>query len=246
MKRIRDTNAESRVTGAGMENAGRACGCDDCRTSTIAEPTDGRSGTGINRDRHMRRGRGLEYFTLGWNLLESLVALGSGWAAGSIALIGFGVDSLIECLSGAVLLWRLAHHAHDESRERMAQKLVALSFFLLSAYVGFEAGKSLLDREVPASSLSGILLAVASLAVMPLLARAKRRVAAQLNSRALVADSRQTDLCAYLSAILLGGLALNALWGWWWSDPVAALIMTPIIAREGIKAWRGEACLDCG
>jgi divalent metal cation (Fe/Co/Zn/Cd) transporter len=203
------------------------------------------SRTKAERALQLRSGRKLEYFTLGWNLLEAAVAIGAGWLAGSIALVGFGVDSLIECTSGAILLWRLSSPAHDESREQLAQRLVGVSFFLLAAYVGFEAWKSLIAGEPPEASVAGIVLSMASLVVMPLLARAKRRVAANLGSRALVADSRQTDLCAYLSAILLGGLALNALFGWGWADPVAALIMVPIIAREGFQAWRGEVCQDC-
>jgi len=198
-----------------------------------------------DRAHHLRRGRRLEYFTLGWNLLEALVAVVAGGIAGSIALIGFGVDSLIECVSGAVLLWRLSSPVHDESREKLALRLVGVSFFVLAAYVGVEAVKSLVTREPPDASIPGIVLSILSLIVMPLLARAKRRVAADIGSRALVADSRQTDLCAYLSAILLVGLALNALFGWWWADPVAALIMAPIIAREGVEAWRGEVCDDC-
>jgi divalent metal cation (Fe/Co/Zn/Cd) transporter len=198
-----------------------------------------------DRAHHLRHGRKLEYFTLGWNMLEAVVAVGAGWLASSIALVGFGVDSLIESFSGAILLWRLASPAHDESRERLALKLVSISFFLLAAYVCFEAGKSLIASELPKASVPGIVLAVVSLIVMPVLARAKRRVAANIASHALVADSRQTDICAYLSAILLGGLALNALFGWWWTDPVAALIMVPIIAREGFKAWQGEVCEEC-
>lgn len=193
-----------------------------------------------------RAGRRLEYFTLGWNLIEAVVAVGAGLVAGSIALIGFGVDSVIESVSGSVLLWRLQTHHADERRERLALKLVGVSFLLLAAYVAVDATKTLVQRETPHASLVGIGLSVASLAVMPLLARAKRRVAARLESRALQADSRQTDLCAWLSAILLGGLALNAVWGWWWADPVAALLMVPIIAREGIEAMQGEArcCRD--
>ena len=197
------------------------------------------------RAHHLKRGRRLEYFTLGWNMLEAGVAIGAGWLAGSIALVGFGVDSLIESTSGAILLWRLASPAHGESREKLALRLVGVSFFLLAAYVCFEAVKSLVTSEEPKTSLLGIVLAVLSLIVMPLLARAKRRVAADIASHALVADSRQTDICAYLSAILLGGLALNALFGWWWADPIAALIMVPIIAREGVEAWQGEACEEC-
>jgi divalent metal cation (Fe/Co/Zn/Cd) transporter len=199
----------------------------------------------LDRAHHLKRGRRLEYFTLGWNMLEAGVAIGAGWLAGSIALVGFGADSLIESFSGTILLWRLASPAHDESRERLALRLVGISFFLLAAYVCFEAVKSLLAAELPKTSIPGICLAIASLIVMPLLARAKRRVAANIGSHALRADSRQTDICAYLSAILLGGLALNALLGWWWADPVAALIMVPIIVREGLEAWQGEGCAEC-
>ncbi len=199
----------------------------------------------VERTGHLRHGRKLEYFTIGWNVVEAGIAIGAGWLAGSIALVGFGVDSLIESLSGAVLLWRLFSPAHDESREQTAIKLVGISFLILAAYVAFDAVKSLLVHEPPETSLVGIGLAIASLIIMPLLARAKRRSAANLESRAMQADSRQTDLCAYLSAILLGGLALNALLGWWWADPVAALIMVPIIAREGFAGLRGEVCDDC-
>ena len=203
------------------------------------------STSNADRTRHLQRGRRLEYFTLGWNMLEAGVAIGAGWLANSIALVGFGVDSLIESTSGAILLWRLASPAHDESRERLALRLVGVSFFLLAAYVCFEAVKSLAAGEQPEASIAGIVLSIASLIVMPVLARAKRRVAGDLGSHALVADSRQTDICAYLSAILLGGLVLNALFGWWWADPIAALIMVPIIAREGFEAWQGEVCEDC-
>ena len=190
---------------------------------------------------NVRRGRKLEYITIGWNSLEAVVAIGAGLFAGSIALVGFGVDSVIESFSGAVLLWRLFAGEHAE---QLALKLVGASFLLLAAYVAFDAGKSLLFREPPEESYVGIGLAALSLIVMPVLARAKRRVAANLNSRALAADSRQTDICAYLSAILLVGLGLNALFGWWWADPVAGLIMIPIIAKEGVEALRGETC--CG
>jgi divalent metal cation (Fe/Co/Zn/Cd) transporter len=167
--------------------------------------------------------------------------------AGSIALIGFGFDSLIEVSSGVALLWRL-HLDAPEKRERAEQialKLVGISFVLLAVYVGFDAIKSLIKREPPAASYIGIGIAALSLLVMPLLARSKRSVTVRIDSRALHADSRQTDLCAYLSAILLGGLLLNAIFGWWWADPVAGIIMLPIIAREGIEALRGEACDDC-
>ena len=187
----------------------------------------------------VRRGRTLEYFTIGWNSLEAVIAIASGVAAGSIALFGFGVDSIIETSSGAIILWRLFA---GEEKENIALKLVGSSLLVLALYVGFDAIKSLIYQEQPEESFVGIGLAVASLIVMPFLARRKRKVAAKLNSRALHADSKQTDICAYLSAILLGGLLLNALFDWWWADPMAALIMIPIIAKEGIEALQGKTC----
>lgn len=199
----------------------------------------------ITINESVRRGRLLEYLTIGWNALEAVIAIGAGLLAGSIALVSFGIDSVIESSSGAVLLWRLRDDERGDKRERTALRLVGISFLLLAAYVAFDAAKALITREPPEASYVGIAVAALSLVVMPLLARAKRRVAASLNSRAMKADSRQTDLCAYLSAILLGGLLLNALAGWWWADPVAALVMLPIIAREGIEALRGETCDDC-
>ncbi len=194
------------------------------------------------RAANVRRGRRLEYLTIAWNSLEAVAAIGAGLFAGSIALVGFGVDSVIETSSGAILLWRLRDGERGEGRERIALRLVGISFLLLAVYVAFDAVKSLIMREPPEASYIGIGIAAVSLVVMPLLARAKRKVAVELNSRALQADSRQTDLCAYLSAILLAGLALNALFGLWWADPAAGLVMTPIIAKEGIAALRGEAC----
>jgi divalent metal cation (Fe/Co/Zn/Cd) transporter len=193
------------------------------------------------RAENLRRGRRLEYLTIGWNSLEAVIAIGAGLFAGSVALVGFGFDSVIEVSSGIILLWRLS--GNDE-REKIALRLVGVSFLALAAYVAFDAVKSLWFRELPEESYIGIALAALSLIVMPILARAKRRVAANLNSRALEADSRQTDICAYLSAILLAGLGLNALLGWWWADPFAALLMIPIIAKEGISALRGEVCCD--
>ena len=194
----------------------------------------------------VRRGRLLEYLTIVWNLLEGIISIGAGLLAGSIALIGFGFDSLIEVSSGAALLWRLHMDAPErrEKAEAIALKVVGISFILLAVYVAFDAIKSLVKGELPEASYLGIAIAALSLLVMPYLAKAKRRVAAMIQSRALQADSRQTDICAYLSAILLGGLLLNALFGWWWADPLAALIMVPIIAKEGIEALRGETCCD--
>jgi divalent metal cation (Fe/Co/Zn/Cd) transporter len=201
----------------------------------------------VDRADSVRRGRVLEYLTIIWNLLEGIISVGAGILAGSIALVGFGFDSFIESASGGALLWRLHLDAPErrERAEQIALKLVGISFLLLAAYVAFDAIKALVKREPPEASYIGIAIAALSLVVMPFLAKAKRKVAATLNSRAMKADSRQTDLCAYLSAILLGGLILNALAGWWWADPLAALVMTPIIAREGIEALRGETCDDC-
>jgi divalent metal cation (Fe/Co/Zn/Cd) transporter len=200
-------------------------------------------GQNIRRGEDIRRGRRLEYLTIGWNSLEALVAIGAGLFAGSVALVGFGIDSVIEVSSGAIVLWRLISGEH---REKLALRLVGISFLALATYVSFDAIKSVVLREPPGASATGIVIAALSLIVMPLLAREKRKVAAKLNSRAMQADSRQTDICAYLSAILLGGLGLNALFGWWWADPASALIMVPIIAREGIHALRGETCCDDG
>ena len=197
----------------------------------------------------IHRGLSLEYFTVAWNLLEAAVALASGTLAGSIALISFGLDSLIEVSSGGILLWRL-HADQDEQRrervERNALKLVGSSLVLLAAYVTGDSVLSLVRREAPERSLPGIALAIASLLAMPFLARAKRKVASALGSSALQADSRQTDICAYLSAILLLGLLLNAAFRWWWADPVAGLAMVPLIAYEGSQALRGKTCCqDC-
>jgi divalent metal cation (Fe/Co/Zn/Cd) transporter len=198
-----------------------------------------------SRTQSVIQGQRLEYLTLAWNGLEALVALTSGIMAGSIALVGFGFDSVIEMFSGAALLWRLGLD-HDPPRreraERIALRIVGVCFTALAVYVLADALKTLIVRERPQESIPGIAIATAALVVMPLLARAKRRVAAALGSDAMNADSRQSDLCAYLSAILLGGLALNAAFGWWWADPVAALMMVPIIAQEGINALRGKSC----
>jgi divalent metal cation (Fe/Co/Zn/Cd) transporter len=188
-----------------------------------------------------RRGRNLAYLTIGWNSLEAIVAIVAGVLAGSIALVGFGVDSIIEVSSGAIILWRLFAGEH---REKLALKLVGISLIALAAYVCFDAVKSLILREPPEATYIGIGIAALSLVVMPLLARAKRNVATKLNSGAMMADSKQTDICAYLSAILLVGLLMNALFGWWWADPVAALVMIPIIAKEGVEALQGKTC--CG
>jgi len=202
-----------------------------------------------NRASLVKRGRRLEYFTIVYNSLEGLIALGAGLMAGSIALVGFGFDSLIEVTSGTALLWRLHMDADESRRERVeavTQRIVGACFLLLAAYVSYDSIKALIWLEHPRESIPGIVLAIASVIVMPLLVRAKRKVARGIKSGALMADSKQTELCTYLSAILLAGLLLNALVGWWWADPVAALIMVPIIVKEGIEGLRGETCCDEG
>lgn len=184
----------------------------------------------------VKRGRYLKYFTIGYNSLEGLIAVVAGLIAGSIALVGFGFDSLIEVTSGVVLLWRLHADADEARRERVeaiSLRIVGICFVVLAIYVSYDSVKSLIRREAPQESIVGIILAAVSLIIMPLLVRAKRKVARGIKSGALMADSKQTELCTYLSAILLGGLLLNALVGWWWADPVAALIMVPIIVKEG-------------
>ncbi len=203
--------------------------------------------TAADRSTLVERGKHLEYATLAYNSLEGVISVAAGVAAGSIALVGFGFDSVIELISGATLLWRLHRDIDEERRERIEQRalrIVGWSFLLLAAYVTFDAGKSLIRREPPDESIVGIVVAALSLIVMPMLARAKRRIAAAIGSKALDADATQTALCMYLSAILLAGLLLNALLGWWWADPIAALVMVPIIVREGLEGIRGERCED--
>ncbi|OFV95669.1 MAG: hypothetical protein A3F68_12205 [Acidobacteria bacterium RIFCSPLOWO2_12_FULL_54_10] len=195
----------------------------------------------------VQQGKRLEYFTIAWNSLEGIIAVAAGILAGSISLVGFGVDSFIEMTSGAALLWRMTMDAQEHKRERMEQitlRIVGGCFLALAVYVCYEAVNDLQRREAPEESIPGIVLACVSMIVMPMLARAKRRVAAKLGSAAMIADARQAEFCTYLSIILLGGLLLNALWGLWWADPVAALVMVPIIAREGIEGLRGETCCD--
>jgi divalent metal cation (Fe/Co/Zn/Cd) transporter len=203
---------------------------------------------GARRAKLVKRGRRLEYITIGYNSLEGLIAILAGLLAGSIALVGFGFDSIIEVTSGVVLLWRL-HADRDEARrervEAISLRIVGAAFLVLALYVAYDSATSLIQREPPDESAPGIVLAAASLIIMPLLVRAKRKVASGIASGAMAADAEQTELCTYLSAILLGGLLLNALFGWWWADPVSALAMVPIITREGVEALRGETCADC-
>jgi divalent metal cation (Fe/Co/Zn/Cd) transporter len=201
----------------------------------------------LNRQAAAERGKRLEYFTIAWNCLEGLVALIAGALAGSISLVGFGIDSFIEVTSGTVLLWRMSADPDVRSRERnerLSLRIVGICFFALAVYVGYESVSDLLNRKPPERSIPGIILACVSLVVMPLLARAKKKIGKALGSAAMHADARQTDFCVYLSAILLLGLLLNAGLGWWWADPIAALVMVPIIAKEGFDGMRARACYD--
>ncbi len=189
----------------------------------------------------VRRARLLAWIGLGWHGIEAAIAIAAGVIAGSVALVGFGADSLIELAAGLVVLWRLA--SARAISERRAQQLIAASFYLLSAYVAVEAILSLLAAgDRPAVSWVGIGLAVLTLATMPVLAKAKARIADELGSSATKSESRQTMLCAYMSAGLLLGLGLNALLGWWWADPITALGIAAVAVKEGRNAWRGEAC----
>jgi divalent metal cation (Fe/Co/Zn/Cd) transporter len=197
----------------------------------------------VERAMLVRRGLRLGYATVAYNSLEGLIAIGAGLVAGSVALIGFGVDSLIELTAGGTAIWRLHSDldpARRERAERVSLRVIGVCFLALAAYVVADATRSLLSRAAPDESIVGIFLAAASLVVMPLLARAKRRVALAMGSGALAADARQTIFCTYLSAILLAGLVLNAGLGWWWADPIAALLMAPIIAREGVEGVQGR------
>jgi divalent metal cation (Fe/Co/Zn/Cd) transporter len=194
-----------------------------------------------------RRGLLLNYAALGYNCIEGLVALIAGAMAGSVALLTFGIDSMIEVTASGAAQWRLRadlDHARRERVERITVRLIGWTFLALAAYIVIDSGKSLWSHERPEGSVIGIALLSLSVVIMPLLARAKRNVAREMNSAALTADAKQTSLCGYLSAIALAGVALNALLGWWWADPVAALIMVPIIVMEGLEGVRGDTCDD--
>lgn len=196
------------------------------------------------RDLLIRRGLCLAGLTIAWNVLEAVVAVGAGIAAGSLALVAFGFDSVIEVLSAWVVVWQFRGElqgGHGRERERRALRLIALTFFVLAAYVVIEAGRELLGAaEAAEASTVGVVLAALSLVVMPTLAWAKRRTALALGSPTLRADAQETLLCAWLSAALLAGLALNAAFGWWWADSVAALAIAALAVSEGIEAWHGD------
>jgi divalent metal cation (Fe/Co/Zn/Cd) transporter len=198
-----------------------------------------------DRARLERRARSLAWLGIAWHVVEFAIAIGAGIAAGSIALIGFGADSLIEALAGLVVLWlftgkRVGSHA----AERRAQQLIAATFFVLAAYIGIEAVRTLAGGDHPRTSWVGIGLAAFTAPTMPLLARAKRQIGAKLSSAAAVKEASQTQLCAYLSIALLVGLGANAIAGWWWADPLTALAIAGVAVREGRQSWRGEGCAD--
>ena len=199
-----------------------------------------------DRERLVRRARLLAWGGNGWHLIEFAIAIGAGVAAGSIALVGFGFDSLIEALAGFIILWRFgAGRVHLAGAERRAQQLIAASYFALAAYIGVESVLALFGGGHPETSWVGIGLAAITAPTMPLLARAKQRVGRQLNSSATVSEGTQNMICAYLSIALLVGLGANALLGWWWADPLAALVIAAVALREGRESWRGESCECC-
>ena len=207
----------------------------------VAAPRTGPAADPARRRALGRRARLIAATSVGYNVVEAAVALAAGLAAGSVALVGFGLDSVVEVSSGLIVLWQFRHPL-PESRERRALRLMALSFFALAAYVLVESVRSLLGGETAGESTVGIALAALSLLVMPLLSWAQRRTGRELGSGAVVADSTQTLLCTYLSAVLLAGLVLNAALGWSWADPVAGLVIAGVAVREGLEAWRGEDC----
>jgi divalent metal cation (Fe/Co/Zn/Cd) transporter len=228
----------------------------DTRSSAVADPSYG-FGVVVNvgevrqpldareRARLIRHAKLLAWGGNGWHFIEFGIAVGAGIAASSIALIGFGFDSLIESLAGFIIVWRFAvRRSESETAERRAQQLVAVSFFVLAAYVGIESVRTFFGAVHPETSWVGIGLAAFTAPTMPLLARAKRRVGRAVGSSATVGEAEQNMICAYLSVALLVGLGLNALFGWWWADPAAALAISAVAAREGLESWRGEHC-DC-
>ena len=206
------------------------------------------SAPSASRDALVHRGLLLNWLTITYNVVEAVVAVTVGIVSGSVALVGFGLDSVIEVTASGAAQWRLRADFDARRRERVERtslRIIGWSFLVLAAYVVYDGAAALLNREPPERSVVGLVLLALSAVVMPVLARAKRRVARAMTSRALEADATQTSLCAYLSVIALAGVALNAALGWWWADPVAALAMVPIIAKEGVEGARGEAhCTD--
>lgn len=216
----------------------------------MSTPTRPRAQTDrVDRAVLLRRARWLAVFTVAWNVVEGVVAIAAGVLAGSQALLGFGADSAAESVSAAVLTWRLTAEQRDPDRaervEHTALRVIGVSFLLLAGLVAFDAIRALVVGDEPSSSSIGIALTVVSLVVMPWLATRKRQVADALGSAAAVADSQQTWACAWLSAIVLLGLVLNATVGWWWADPVAALVVVALLVDEGREALTGEGLDDC-
>ncbi len=199
----------------------------------------------------MRRSRQLNRLTIGWNVAEGVIAVIAGTLAGSVSLVGFGLDSGIEVSAAVILAWRLGKEKQTGCMavfDLRATRLIAVSFALLSAYVGVESVRDLAGRHEPEASIVGIVLAGVSLMVMPLMARAERRLAPVLGSRAAASEANQTSLCALLSAVLLIGLGLNAVLGWWWADPAAGLLIATLAGIEAVRTWKAEALTDtcCG
>lgn len=225
----------------------------ECEAGCTATPTLIGPGVGeatAVRSEQLRRALRLEYLTVGWNLVEGVVAIAAAVLAGSVALLGFGIDSFVESTSGAVMIWRLRAEqggrfapSRIEAIEHRALRLVGASLFVLAAFVAFEAVRTLWQQDRPEFTAVGIFLTALSLLAMQWLARAKRRVARDLGSHSMEADAFQTTACMWLSATALVGIALNGLLGWWWADPIAALAIAALVAREGAEAWKGER--DC-
>jgi divalent metal cation (Fe/Co/Zn/Cd) transporter len=217
-------------------------GCiDECCASAEATAVTGSTVDADRRTVLARRVRWLVTATISYNIVEAIIAISAGTVASSTALIGFGLDSVIEVASAAAVAWQFSGK-DPEARERVALKIIALSFFALAAYVTVESVRSLLGAEAAEHSTVGIVLAAVSLVVMPLLSYVQRRAGRELGSASAVADSKQTLLCTYLSGVLLVGLLLNSLFGWSWADPIAAMVIAVIAVREGINTWKGETC----
>jgi divalent metal cation (Fe/Co/Zn/Cd) transporter len=213
--------------------------------STIQLTPVRRRAQAAERSKLQRRARLLAWGGIGWHFVEFGIAVGAGIAASSIALLGFGIDSLIEALAGFVVLWLFTgSRIGSEKAERRAQQMIAVSFYILAAYIGVVAIRSLIGGHHPDASWVGIGLAAFTAPTMPLLALAKRRLGHKLGSSAAIREASQTQLCAYLSVALLFGLGANALLGWWWADPTTALVIAAVALREGRESWRGDSC-DC-
>jgi cation diffusion facilitator family transporter len=203
----------------------------------------------MNSNLH-KRALGLSYFTVGYNIAEGIASIAAGFWAGSIALVGFGLDSFIESMSGSIMIWRFRKHEklsqeEEEKIEKKAVKLVAITFFILGAYVLFESVKKLLRREIPDPSIIGIIIAMISIIVMPILFYLKYKTGKQIKSRSLIADSKETLACMFLSAALLVGLGLNYLYGFWQADPIVGLIIVVYLLKEGYSTWKEEELCSC-